>query len=318
MLIKKKILAFLLGKEMRTVDSLLSQSGIEQVIDPNSPTRKNLYKIEDCRKFITSIQPITDANKAKVQLFFNFKGGVGKTSICAQIAWLLALQGFNVLVVDGDPQGHLTFTMGIDEDDSMLTLYDLLINGRSIEDTIKSVAPGLDILPSNLSLTKMDMYSSGDLDISKIFDMSLKKINDKYHFILIDTNPTISFLNKNLFTCSDMLNIICETRGYSIKGLDDVLQVIKEYYSTIEKELAYKIIGNKYDARTTVSQTAIGYLRLYHEEKLAQSVIRKSEDFNISGMERVPLFSVSTFKAKIPPALEDLKELVNEIIREQV
>ena len=59
--------------------------------------------------------------------FYNFKGGTGKTSICFQVATHIALMGYNVLVIDTDPQGHLSTSCGFPNDDSFLTLYDFLI-----------------------------------------------------------------------------------------------------------------------------------------------------------------------------------------------
>jgi chromosome partitioning protein len=73
----------------------------------------------------------------KTQVFFNFKGGTGKTTICHQVSVHMALLGFKVLAIDCDPQAHLTYALGVTEEEEKLTLYDVIVNKLSIKETIK-------------------------------------------------------------------------------------------------------------------------------------------------------------------------------------
>ena len=251
-------------------------------------------------------------------MFLNFKGGTGKTSICAQIAWFLAIQGFNILLVDADPQAHLTLSMGVGEEQEFLTLYDVLVNQRSMKSAIKKVCSGIDIVPSDVSVTKIDLRFSGEEVGDDRLDEAFKRVKSDYDFILVDTNPTISLLNRNIIYSSERLNVVCETQTYSIKGLEDVLGEIEQYCAEIHKEIDYCIIANKYEAKTITSQEAIGYLRAHYREKMLESVIRRSEDFNVAAREGKALFALSNFKSKITPAFEDVKDLVDEIIKKEM
>lgn len=105
----------------------------------NKPTKRNFrYSISETRsvltEFVNQKHPI--AKDKKVHAFYNFKGGTGKTTVCYQVATHLALCGYKVLVVDADAQGHLTVSFGYLDNLNMPTLYDGLVNNRSLSLTL--------------------------------------------------------------------------------------------------------------------------------------------------------------------------------------
>jgi chromosome partitioning protein len=93
----------------------------------------------------------------KVHMFYNFKGGTGKTTICYQISTTLSLMGFNVLVIDCDPQAHLTSLFGLPENHTLQTIFDVMIHGIPLEKSIIQVYEGLDLIQSAIPLTKIEI-----------------------------------------------------------------------------------------------------------------------------------------------------------------
>jgi chromosome partitioning protein len=252
------------------------------------------------------------AVKEKIQVFFNFKGGTGKTSLCHQVAVHLALLGFNVLAIDCDPQAHLSTTFGFSEDSEDLTLYDVLINNVDILSIVKGVYPGLDVIPSNLSMTTIEVPFSQRSNREKIVSKILQPLKEKYDFILLDTNPTISNLNQSITYAAERLNIVCETQPYSLKGLGMLVKEILEFSKIMEHHINYCIVPNKYESKTVTSQETLGTLRHDYKEAVLDSLVRKCEDINISAQKKLPIHSFSSLKSM---AMEDIRDLVNELVQ---
>ncbi|MEQ9115687.1 MAG: ParA family protein [Rickettsiales bacterium] len=303
-------MAYLLDMDKSRVSRFISENKIEAAEIYSN--RRKKFSIDTMRAIgahkFESFKPI----KEKINVFYNFKGGTGKTSICNQVSFHLCLLGFNVLVIDTDAQAHLTKSVGFDEYNDFDTLYDVLVNNVDLKSTIHKVYPGFDFIPSNLSMTKIDPQLSTRNNREKILRKQLEQVRDEYDYIIIDTNPTISVLNFNAAFAAERLNIVCETQPYSLQGLDMLITELTKFSKDMEyKDINYGIIPNKYESKVVTSQEALGKIRADYKEKSMESVIRRSEEMNISAKEAVPV----QVSAKIPsPAVEDIKDLTFELI----
>ena len=277
--------------------------------------RNQRYSINDTRKIIQSIlsESYKKIIKSKIA-FYNFKGGTGKTSICYQVASHFALMGFNVLLIDTDPQGHLSTTCGFKSDSSLFTLYDLIIDKHHLDDVKKTIFPGFDCIPSNLSLTRLEVELNKLPRREERMLMSFQDIEKKYDFIFIDTNPTISLLNRNVVTFCDVINVVCETQPYSLNGLKLLFDDLKKFYHYMDiNEKEFHVIPNKYEDRSSSSAEAMTALRDYYMEYIQKDyAIRKSEDINTAAKIGKPL---SLFAKKNSIALADIIELVHYLLK---
>lgn len=249
----------------------------------------------------------------KVQIFFNFKGGTGKTSICHQISVMFALFGYDVLVIDCDPQAHLSHSLGFEEAQDFPTLFDVIVNKKPITEIIhEDIYLGLDVIPSNLSLTRLELQLNQMPNREKVLYNHLKPLRERYDFIFIDTNPTISTLNRNATYAADSMNIVCETQPYSLKGLEILVQELDAFADAMEKPMKYCIIPNKYESKTAISQESLGLLHTTYKEFVLESVVRKCEEFNMSAKARSPVFVIGN---KRSIAIEDIRDLAKELIK---
>lgn len=292
-----------------TISRYITAQSIEPLNKSSSKNQK--FSIDDSRNIIKNFL-FKERKKIlkKKFVFYNFKGGVGKTSICFQMSSHLAITGFNVLVVDADPQAHLSTSFGFSPDNNYLTLYDLLIREEKFSNIKKTIFKGFDCIPSNLSLTRIeDDLTKFDDKYTKILS-HFKDIEDKYDFIFIDTNPTISLLNRNIVMLSDVINIVCETQPYSLNGLKLLLEDLDKFYISMEVEPRdINIIPNKYEDRAASSAEAMTALRDFYGNFIKPDfAIRKSEDINISAKLGKPL---ALFAKKNSIAFEDIVELLH-------
>lgn len=241
--------------------------------------------------------------------FYNFKGGTGKTSLCFQLSTQLAICGFNVLVVDADPQGNLSTSLGFDTTSNYMTLYDIIVNGIAAEEVIKEIFPGYSCIPSNISCSRLDMELIMRSRREEQFKISLNHLRGRYDFIIFDTNPNISFVVRNIATFSDILNIPCETQPYSTNALKVLFEDMTAFFRSMQiDQPEFIVIPNKYEDRYGTAAEAMTLLKTNYKSYLIPDfAVRKAEDFNVAAREGMPL---SCIAKKNSIALEDCIELM--------
>lgn len=249
--------------------------------------------------------------KNKINMFYNFKGGTGKTTLCYQLSTTLSFMGFNVLTIDCDPQGHLTSMFGLPEDHKLPTVYDIMINGYDLEKSLIHVYEGLDLIPSSILVTKIELPLSQKVYREETLTRILTPVSKKYDFIMIDANPAFSLLNLNVLLASSQLNVICETQPFSLSGLTQMIEEIESVYGQMKRKLNYSIIPNKFESKTAAAQEVLGALRKDYRKETTQTVIRKCEDINISSKKRLPTLC---FADKNSIATEDILDLSHEFL----
>lgn len=308
--ITQKSMSLMAGLSVNTVCRLISTKKILPIATPKSG---NKYSVEDAREIISPYISGKFNVEKKVQCFYNFKGGVGKTSVCFQVSSHLALMGFNVLVIDADPQGHLSTSLGFNNNDKYFTLHDAIRGIKKIDEIVQNVYPGLDCIPSNLSLTRVEVTLNEMPKREERLRLLLEDIADKYDFIIFDTNPTISYLNRNVITCCDLINIVVETQAYSLNGVRLVLSDIQSFVDSMQIKMPdILMFPNKYEDRTATSAEAMSVLNKYYSDYLKPDfAIRKSEDFNIASKMSKPL---AFFCKSNSIAFEDILDAIKFIL----
>ncbi len=308
----------MISQLMQTSPNTVSRQIASLQIEPltNDISHNKRYSLEKTRLITDSLyaahkRPI----EQKIQVFYNFKGGTGKTSLCYQVASHLAILGFKVLALDLDPQGHLSSIMNIPEDWNGPTIYDVVINGFPLNEALVNVFSGLDLLPANISMTRIEVPLSSKTKREEKLKNILDPFREYYDFIVMDTNPTISTLNMNALVASDRVNVVCETQPFSLSGLRVLVEQMINFYEDMGFQTNYSIIPNKYEIKTAISQEVLGALRSEYGNAVISSVVRKSEDINAASKKKMP---ISTFCKSKSTAFEDVMDLVHEIIKQSL
>jgi chromosome partitioning protein len=184
----------------------------------------------------------------------NQKGGVGKTTTIVNISTVLAAIGKRVLLVDFDPQGNASSSLGIN--DRTKNIYEVVINRLSIYNAIhKTMLKNLDIIPTTIDLVGFD----SEIDKSHknhhfILKTSLTPIMVDYDFIFIDCPPTINFLTLNALAASGYLIIPVQVEFLAMEGLAHLMNVIDLIKKSININLKIAgIVLTMYDKKNTLS-----------------------------------------------------------------
>lgn len=308
----QRTIARILDASPATVNRVVTSNKLSTIKESGNGKVKK-YDLESTRRIAENIlknQRIPILHK--INIFYNFKGGTGKTSLCYQVASNLSVLGYKVLAIDLDPQGHLSSAFRIGEEIDHYTMYDVLINGIDLNEAIVNIMPGLDLIPANISMTRIDVPLSTKTKREEKLRLLLEPIKEKYDFVLIDTNPTLSTLNLNALVAADRVNVVCETQPFSLAGLRVLVSEMLQFYADMHILPNFGIIANKYESKTASSQEILGSLRTEYRDQVMDTVVRKCEDINVSAKKRLP---ICAFANKHSVAFEDLLDLTREIIK---
>jgi chromosome partitioning protein len=229
---------------------------------------------------------------SRIQLFLNFKGGTGKTSISTSYAFRLAERGYRVLMVDLDSQGHATKCLGKEGSSFPRTLYDVLIRKVPISDVIIPTGmPGLALVPSNLSMSTIDLALMPLSGREFRLRNALEQVRGQYEFIIMDAPPSFGLLNLNaLMAAWDLIvPVLADFLSY------DGLKLLFESIQGLEEDLSHQlenifIIVNSFNQTFKIAREALDALKTHYAEYLLSTVVRQCTKFAQSSSEGYPIF----------------------------
>jgi chromosome partitioning protein len=228
----------------------------------------------------------------RVQLFLNFKGGTGKTSLSSSYGYRLAERGYRVLVIDLDSQGHATKCLGQEGSEHTRTLFDALIRKTALTElTVKTGMPGLDLVPANLAMSTIDLALMPLAGREFRLRNALKDVEGKYDFIVMDAPPSFGLLNLNaLMAASDLIiPVLADFLSY------DGLRLLFETVQGLETDLSHQlehifIVVNAYNQTFRIAREALDALKTHYGDYLLDGVVRQCTKFAQASSEGCPIF----------------------------
>lgn len=188
---------------------------------------------------------------ARITTITNQKGGVGKTTTAHALATGLTKKGKKVLVIDIDPQGNISYTMGAD--DQLPCIYHVLRGEIPASQAIQHTQQG-DIIACNLLLAGADMEFTQTGREFLLRD-SIADLVDLYDYIIIDTPPTIGILTINALTASNDIVIPMGADIYSLQGLSQLYATIGKVKKYCNRDLTIAgLLMTRFNGRTILAQ----------------------------------------------------------------
>ena len=228
----------------------------------------------------------------RVELFLNFKGGTGKTSLSSSYAYRLAERGYRVLVVDLDPQGHATKCLGHQGGDAVKTLHDVLVNKVPVaEVTLPTRMPGLSLVPANLDLANINITLAGMAGREFRLKKALAEAAGAYDFLVLDAPPSPGLLNMNALVAADDLIVPVLADFLSYDGLRLLFETVQTVDTDLDHQLSnIFIVVNAYNQTFRIAREALEALRTHYADYLLKSVVRQCTKFAQASSEGCPIF----------------------------
>ena len=240
----------------------------------------------------------------------NQKGGVGKTTSVVNLGAGLALLGKRVLVVDLDPQAHLTYSLGVQAHELDRTIYHLMKGEASLEDVLVELG-GLHLVPSSLDLSGAEMEFAVEAGREFLLRETLGS-SAGYDFVLLDCPPSLGLLSLNALTSADEVFIALQTEFLALQGLSKLLETVEKVKQRLNRQLEITgIIATRYDGRKVLNQEVAEKIREHFGEKVFATFIRD----NIS-LAEAPSFGRSIFQYRPGSrGAEDYMSLCKEMLQ---
>lgn len=188
----------------------------------------------------------------------NQKGGVAKTTTVESVGAALAELDVSVLVVDLDPQGSLTFSLGHDPDQLSASVHDVLLGEREITDVLLDTADGITLLPATIDLAGAEalllMRPGREYALKRV----LAEVSRDFDVVLLDCPPSLGVLTLNGLTAADevIVPLQCETLAH--RGVGQLLRTVTEIQQITNPDLVMLgAVATLFDARTNHSRDVL-------------------------------------------------------------
>lgn len=244
----------------------------------------------------------------------NQKGGVGKTNITFNLAGALVENKKRILLIDLDQQGNLSSAFLDSIYNLKMTVADILLDdGMPILRAVQKTSfQKIDIIPSNIDLSKIDIQLAGEPDAQYFLADKLDEIKDGYHYIIIDCPPSLSLATRIGLVASDEVIIPLECQEWAVKGTVHLRGAIAKIRKRANPKL--KIMGyliNRFDGRRKLEEV--------YRDTILDSL--KDEVFEVKLKNSIRYAEATTFKRPITSYLplskqaEAYRRLAQEVLQ---
>lgn len=248
------------------------------------------------------------ASVPTVLTVFNQKGGCGKTSLSVLLADYYEKKKSKVLLVDFDQQGNLTQTyFAYDELKDSLSLYDYFEKKTPLSKMLKKYNEYIDIIPSNIKLSRKDNYDIDDLDAMR---KDFAPIFKKYNVVIIDCPPSLNSFSKFGLIMSNYVLIPVVPEPYNYDGLFEVMSTIKRLQKFIEGFIDYKVVISAHEQR--IIKIHENYIELIRNElngKVAEQSIPNFVGIKERSFQKKNLFDMYDSDKSVQKTMSLLNEI---------
>ena len=255
----------------------------------------------------------------KVIAICNQKGGVSKTTTTANLGVGLVRAGKEVLVIDADPQGNLSQSLGIENPDeleiALPNIMEQIMTGEDV-DVKKGIVhhkEGLDLMPCNIDLSAVDVSLVHVLSREFIMKTYVDSMREFYDYILIDCMPSLGVITINSLTASDSVLIPVQAAYLPVKGLEQLIKTISLVKKLLNQEIRFEgILISMLNARTNYAKDIMELIREYYGDAIP--IFESKIPFSVKAAETSAAgVSIFTLDKKHPVA-QAYEKLTEEVI----
>jgi len=214
----------------------------------------------------------------KIVAFANQKGGVGKTTSAVNTSVVLASRGYRTLLLDLDPQGNATSSLGIDKPELDASMYEALLDEVTMADSrLVDVRPNLDVIPTTADLAAAEIELVGVPNRERRLAMACHGVRHDYDVAIIDSPPSLGLLTLNGLTAANSVVIPIQCEFLALEGVTQLIHTIDLTRKQLNPMLdVLGVLMTMFDARTRLSAHVVDEVRRYFPDHMFDTVVPRS------------------------------------------
>ena len=249
----------------------------------------------------------------KIIAVVNQKGGVGKTTTAVNLTAALHDLGPKVLLCDFDPQANATSGLGVDKRKIKYSIYDVTINGVSLEDAVIHTKHG-DVLPSAADLAGATVELISSQHREHQLEKAIHMAKSMYDIIFIDCPPSLELLTLNALVASDGILIPVQCEYYALEGLSDLMNTLRMVKRKLNPRLEiFGVALTMFDGRTNFSTQVAQEVRKHFPGKVFSTVIPRNVRLAEAPSHGLPVTAYDKFSRGAKAYKEMAEEIKNKL-----
>jgi chromosome partitioning protein len=215
---------------------------------------------------------------ARVIALANQKGGVAKTTSALALAAAMEELSKRVLAVDLDPQGALTYCLGVDPDGLDETINDVLVRRLPIDKV--TIEREVRLVPANIDLAGAEAVLLAKTGREYALERALREVVEDYDYVFIDCPPSLGILTINGLTAADEVLIPLQCEALSHRGVGQLLETLEDIRHFTNPDLAVTgVLPTMFDGRSRHAREVLADVGARYGVRVLQPPIRKSIRF---------------------------------------